>query len=91
MQQEELFWTGRDEPAAKDALQRGYCNQAVILREWGRLGEAMELLKKQEAICLELGNKDGLSKSYSGQGLVLGALDQLEEALALYKKKKSSA
>ena len=31
----------------------------------------MALHKKQEAICLELGDKDGLSKSYSGQGLVL--------------------
>ncbi len=28
-----------------------YANQAVILTAWGRLDEAMELLKKKEAIC----------------------------------------
>jgi hypothetical protein len=36
-----------------------YGNQAVILRAWGRLEEAMALHKEQEALCLELGDKDG--------------------------------
>ena len=43
----------------------------MILKAWGRLEEALALHKKQEAICLELGNKDGLSKSYAGQALIL--------------------
>jgi hypothetical protein len=30
-------------------------NQAGILKAWGRLEEAMALLKKQEELCMELG------------------------------------
>ena len=30
------------------------------LRDWGRLEEAFELLKKKETLCLELGNWSGL-------------------------------
>jgi hypothetical protein len=30
------------------------------LRDWGRLEEAFELLKKKETLCLELGNRSGL-------------------------------
>jgi hypothetical protein len=37
-------------------LHASYGNQAVILRAWSRLEEAMALLKKQEKLCLELGN-----------------------------------
>jgi hypothetical protein len=33
-----------------------YAKQALILQAWGRLEEAFELLKKQEALCLELAN-----------------------------------
>jgi len=69
----------------KKAAQRWYGNQALILRMWGQLEEALALHKKQEALCLELGNKDGLSKSYSGQALILSAWGRLEEALALYQ------
>ena len=43
----------------KDGLQASYGNQALILRDWGRLEEAFALFKTQEAL-LELGNKDGL-------------------------------
>jgi hypothetical protein len=38
-------------------LQASYGNQALILQDWGRLEDAMALLKKQEAICLELGDR----------------------------------
>jgi tetratricopeptide (TPR) repeat protein len=89
LQQEESFWSGRDDPEAKVALQRGYGNQALILKGWGRLEEALELLKKQEAICLELGNKDGLQASYGNQALILRDWGRLEEALALYKKQEA--
>jgi hypothetical protein len=43
----------------------------VILQAWGRLEEALALHKKQEALCLELGNKDGLQASYGNQALNL--------------------
>jgi Transposase len=55
-----------------------YGNQAVILQAWGRLEEALALLKKEEALCLELGNKDGLQASYGNQALILRAWGQLE-------------
>jgi hypothetical protein len=45
-------------------LQISYGNQALILRDWGQLKEAMALLKKQETLCLELGDNDGLQRSW---------------------------
>ena len=36
------------------ACKRSYGNQALILKAWGRLEEAMALHKKKEAICREL-------------------------------------
>jgi esterase/lipase superfamily enzyme len=56
------------------SLQAWYGNQALILKHWGRLEEAMALLKKQKAICLKLGNQDSLQKSYGSQALILEAL-----------------
>ena len=47
-----------------------YGNQALILKAWGRLEEALALLKKQEALCLELGNKDGLGYCYCNWSLL---------------------
>jgi hypothetical protein len=41
-----------------------WVNQALILRLWDRLEEAFELLKKQESLCLELGNRTGLAYCY---------------------------
>jgi tetratricopeptide (TPR) repeat protein len=52
----------------------------------GRLEEALALLKKTEALYLELGNKDGLQRTYGSQALILQAWGRLEEALALHKK-----
>ena len=89
LQQEESFWAGRDDREAKDALQRSYGNQALILQAWGRLEEALALHKKQEAICLELGNKDSLQGSYGNQALILQDWGRLEEALALLKKQEA--
>ena len=70
-------------------MQISYGNQALILADWGRLEEALELHKKQEAICLELGNKDGLGASYGNQALILKAWGRLEEAMTLHKKKEA--
>ena len=42
-------------------MQRSYGNQALILQAWGRLDEALALLKKEEAICEELGLRRDLA------------------------------
>src|SRR5271166_1015929 len=57
-------------------------------RARGRLEEAMVLLKKEETICLELGNKDSLQRSYGNQASILQAWGRLEEAMALLKKQE---
>jgi tetratricopeptide (TPR) repeat protein len=88
LQQHESFWTGRDDREAKNALQASYGNQALILQDWGRLEEALALLKKQEVICLELGNKDSLQRSYGNQALILKEWGRLDEARALYKQQE---
>jgi hypothetical protein len=51
-----------------------------------RLEEAMALHKKQEALCLELGDKESLQRSYGQQALILQAWGRLEEPMALLKK-----
>ena len=48
-------------------------NLATILQDWGRLEEALALLQKQEAICLELGNQSSLAYRYWNQGLLARA------------------
>ncbi len=55
---------------AKDGLQVCYGNQAVILKDWGQLDEAMALQKKNEALCVELGNRSGLGHCYLNWGLL---------------------
>ena len=54
----------------KDGLSRSYGSQALILRAWGRLEEAMALLEEQEALCLELGNRSSLAYCYANWGLL---------------------
>jgi tetratricopeptide (TPR) repeat protein len=89
LQQEESFWKGREDRAAKEALQRSYGNQANILYAWGRLDDALALHKKKEAICLELGKEDGLQITYGNQAVILHDWGRLEEALALHKKQEA--
>ncbi len=89
LQEEEAFSRKLESRDAKDGLSRIYVNQALILQAWGRLEEALALLKKQEALCVELGNKDGLSISYGNQALILKAWGRLEEAMALHKKEEA--
>ena len=63
----------------------------MILQRWGRLKDAMALHKKQEAICLELGDRAGLQRSYGNQALILQDWGRLEDAMALHKRRKRSA
>src|SRR5271157_4896434 len=85
----ESLRAGREDREAKVRLYRAYRYQALILRRWGRLEEAMALHKKGEAICLELGNKDSLQGSYGNQAVILKAWGRLEEAMALHKKQEA--
>ena len=81
--------------ATRTVCRRSYGNQALILKAWGRLEEALALLKKQEAICLELGNKSGLGYCYWHWGLLARAQgdrktekEKLEQALAIFTELK---
>ena len=86
--QEESLYVSNTGPEAPAVLQRSYGNQALILRTWGRLEEALTLHNKEEAICLELGIKDSLQISYGNQANILFLRGRLEEAMALYKEKE---
>jgi len=46
----------------------------------------MAMYKKEEAICLELGDKDGLSRSCGNQAMILMQLGNLHEAQELLEK-----
>ena len=48
----------------------------------------MALLKKQEAISLELGDRISLQASYGNQALTLKTLGRFEDAMALFKKQE---
>ena len=65
-----------------DSLQRSLGNQALILKAWGKLGEAMALHKEEERICRQLGNPEGLAASMANQALLLAQQGQRQEARA---------
>lgn len=73
----------------KEGLERAYNNRAGIVRAWGRLDEAMSLMKKQEKLCLELGKKDGLVRTYINQAVILQTWGRLSEAFDLLKKSEA--
>ena len=60
----EHFWNRLDDAEAKQGLEKSYGNQALILRDSGRLDDAMAMHKREEALCLELGDDEGLQYSY---------------------------
>ncbi|HEY4930967.1 MAG TPA: hypothetical protein VII23_05305 [Terriglobales bacterium] len=49
----------------------------------------MALHKKEEVICLELGDKDGLQVSYGNQAGILEDWGQMEDAMGLLKKQEA--
>jgi len=65
-----------------------YAGQALILKAWGKLDEAMRLHKKEEKLCEELGDKSGLARTYGNQALILKAWGKLDEAMRLHKKEE---
>ncbi|TVS17932.1 MAG: hypothetical protein EA424_11865 [Planctomycetaceae bacterium] len=81
----------------KDELQAHLSNQASILRRRGDLDGALKLYRKQqrlemyrrqEQLCRELGDGDGLQASLRHQGLILDACGDLEGAMTLYKQQE---
>ena len=61
----------------------------MILRARGQFQEAMDLHKKQETLCIEIGDKDGLQSCYGNQANILSLWGRLQEAMDLYKKKEA--
>ena len=49
----------------------------------------MALHKREEALCLRLGNKDSLQVSYGNQAGILYAWGRLDEAMALHKNQEA--
>jgi hypothetical protein len=78
-----------------DSLSNSLGNQAIILKAWGKLEEAMDLHKEEEGICRKLGNIEGLCICWVNQGAIYGKMGQpakhialLEDALALAHEHK---
>jgi len=69
-------------------LRTAHAHQALILKAWGKLDKAMELHKKEEKICEELGDRAGLARSYGNQALILKAWGKLDKAMELHKKEE---
>src|SRR5271157_1060062 len=88
MQQAESFSTRRGDRQAERQLGLSYGNQAVILKDWGRLEEAMALHQKAETICRKLGDNGNLATIYGNQAVILKTWGRLEEALALLKRQE---
>jgi tetratricopeptide (TPR) repeat protein len=88
-QQRERLWSSRDDLRAKSELGVSYGFQAIISHLWGRLDEALALHRKEEAICLELGDRDNLQISYGNQALILKVWGRLDEAETLLKKQEA--
>ncbi len=70
-------------------------NQALILQAWGKLEEAMELHKKQEGTCQQLGDQAGLVICYWNSGILYRemelhemAVDKLKAVIEIEKRLK---
>jgi tetratricopeptide (TPR) repeat protein len=70
----------------KANLEASLGDQANILFDRGDLDGALELHKKEQAICRELGDMDGLSASLGNQALILQARGDLDGAMALHQE-----
>ncbi|MBM3786518.1 MAG: hypothetical protein FJW30_19340 [Acidobacteria bacterium] len=64
-------------------------NQALIMRAWGKLDGAMELHKKEEALCEQLGDRAGLQRSWGNQALILQTWGKMDDGMALHKKEEA--
>ena len=71
-------------------MQTSYGNQAGIRYSQGKFEAALELYKKLEVICLELGNIVNLQRSYQGQALTLVRLGHLAKALVFLRRSETT-
>ncbi len=79
---EELF------PGDQKALKTVYANRALKYSRGCKLKEAMDLYKKEEKICEQLGDRAGLAACYGNQALILSEWGKLQEAMDLHKKEE---
>ena len=66
-------------------MQRTYGNQALILKDWGRYVEAIQLLQKAEALCRSLNLKRDLGYCNWQWGSVAQAQGDRETASEKYR------
>jgi tetratricopeptide (TPR) repeat protein len=77
-------------PEDQWTLKNVYLFRSLILKKWGRLKEAMILLKKLESICEDLSDRSRLARTYGNQALILRAWGKLDEAMTLHKKEEKN-
>jgi tetratricopeptide (TPR) repeat protein len=63
-------------------------HQAIILRGWGQIDEAIALFKEEEQLRISSQDRSGLARCYGNQAGILRARGQTEEAMALYEKQQ---
>ncbi|MBA3916252.1 MAG: TIR domain-containing protein, partial [Acidobacteriales bacterium] len=67
----------------------GYTYQAIILTHWGRMQEAMELLKASESIALTLSDLTALQAIYGNQAAIANSWGKRDQAVELLKKQET--
>jgi tetratricopeptide (TPR) repeat protein len=67
-------------------LRTAYAHQALILKAWSKLDKAMNLHKKEERICEELGDRAGLAIFWWNQGSLYGETSDLKKKIELWQK-----
>jgi tetratricopeptide (TPR) repeat protein len=79
----------KDSPEDLGQQAINYGSQAEGLKKKGKLAEALEVYKKQEAIYKQLeSEKHQLAQNYAKQALILRDLGQFPQALGLYQKER---
>lgn len=73
----------------QDVVAMALGNQALVLKSWEQLDEAMNLHKKEEVIYESLEDRANLSECYGNQALILAKKGQLDEAMDLHKKEEA--
>jgi nephrocystin-3 len=66
-------------------------DKATILRDWGRLDEAMTMYRKNEEEARQRGDEDDIRISLNNQALLLGMQGRLDEAYDLFSELESVA
>ncbi len=79
----------KDSPQEPGQQAVDYGSQAEALKKQGKLAEALEVYKKQEAVYKQLEpEKRQLAHNYANQALILRDLQKFPESLGLYQKER---